>query len=206
MDIEISWTTLKSAIHDYWMNSQWLERQKIRANQARFRESAHSNEMPSAYVVRKLDLLRIVYDWSDTETIRLIMSEAPSSWTPILQPQFCNTIVAFQNAVKYHEENLVHASVNYNAAPRPAFNPNRNFSRARTNLVGWSKDMPPPEFPKDDRNVSPNKTPESIGARACRHCGSGKHWDKECKHAKQGERRAHTNFVQLEEGHWNAQD
>ncbi|KZP33335.1 hypothetical protein FIBSPDRAFT_714700, partial [Athelia psychrophila] len=108
--MEQSWTTLKLAMHNYWMNSQWLERQKLRVNLARFRESAHARELPSAYVVRKLDLLRIVYDWSDTETIRQIMSEAPSSWSPILQPQFCNTIVEFQNAVKYHEENLVHAS------------------------------------------------------------------------------------------------
>lgn len=212
--MEQSWTTLKLAMHNYWMNSQWLERQKLRANLARFREAAHSRELPSAYVVRKLDLLRIVYDWSDTETIRQIMSEAPSSWSPILQPQFCNTIVEFQNAVKYHEDNLVHASNAYNSntqasssTARPAFIPNRNnFQRARTNLVGWSKDMPPPEYPKDDSNVSRNKTPESIGARACRHCGSGKHWDKECKHARQGERRARTNFVEIQEESLEAQD
>lgn len=151
--------------------------------------------MPSAYVVRKINLLRIVYDWSDIETIRFIMSEAPSSWSPILGPHFCTTIVEFQNTVKYHEENLIHASATYQDQSRHSYSPNRNnYPRTRTNLVGWTKDMTPPEFPKDDQNVS-RKMPESIGAPSCHYCGSGKHWDKECRHAKKGERCAHTKLA-----------
>ena len=42
--------------------------------------------------------------------------------------------------------------------------------------------MMPPKFPKDDFNVSKKGPPEEKGAQACRHCGSGKHWDNECKH------------------------
>lgn len=38
-------------------------------------------------------------------------------------------------------------------------------------------------------------TPESKGARPCRHCGSGKHWDNECKHSRQGERWIHANLA-----------
>lgn len=118
VSMEESWTTLKEAMHNYWKNTQWLKRQKICANLAHYRESEHPQELPSVYVVRKLDLLRIVYNWSDTETIHLIMSKAPSSWSLILQPQFCSTIVEFQNTIKYHEENLVHASATYNFNPQ----------------------------------------------------------------------------------------
>ncbi|KZP07062.1 hypothetical protein FIBSPDRAFT_763439, partial [Athelia psychrophila] len=160
----------------------------------------------------------IIYYWSDTETIQQIKNEAPSSWSPILQPQFCNTIVEFQNTVKYHEENLIHASVIYNhnsansnSNSRPAYTPNGgNFQslchNAQTNLVGWSKDMPPPEYPKDDSNVWRNKTLESIGAQACQHCGSGKHWDKECKHAQQGKHCVRTNFIEIQEDSAKPQD
>ena len=39
--IEENWTTLKKAISEYWMNHHWLEKQKLRANRARFREVRH---------------------------------------------------------------------------------------------------------------------------------------------------------------------
>jgi hypothetical protein len=62
-------------------------------------------------------------------------------------------------------------------------------------LVGWSRNLEPPKFPKDDRNVSKKATPESKGARPCRHCGSGKHWDNECKHSFKGNRAARANLA-----------
>jgi hypothetical protein len=39
--IEESWTTLKKAISEYWMNHHWLKKRKLRANKARFRETGH---------------------------------------------------------------------------------------------------------------------------------------------------------------------
>lgn len=208
--MEESWGTLKAAIGNYWMNHQWVERQKIRANLARFRDSGNSREAPSEYVLRKLDLLRIVYQFTDTEFIQMIMKEAPSSWHSIIQPHNCRDLVEFQNTVRYHDITLIDISTafgadrdrdrsTYPSTARSPFRPNRPpfqpSTRARTNLVGWSKDMPAPQFPKDDKNVSKSRTPESIGARPCRHCGSGMHWDKECYHAKQGEKRVRSNFA-----------
>lgn len=43
--------------------------------------------------------------------------------------------------------------------------------------------------------VSKGRTPEAVGAQPCRHCGSPKHWDYDCKHAKKGGRRVRTNFA-----------
>ena len=80
------------------------------------------------------------------------------------------------------------------------------FRKAVTNLVGWSENLPKPPFPKDDKNVSSKKTPESQGAQPCRHCGSGKHWDNECHHSRKGERQARVNYVQLEEMDYEAQE
>ena len=64
-------------------------------------------------------------------------------------------------------------------------------------MVGWTPSLKPPKFPKDNKNISSRKTPESVNARPCRHCGSGKHWDYECKYSWKGERQARVNFVTL---------
>ena len=67
--MEQDWGTLKTAIADYWMNHSWLEDQKFRAHNVRYREAGHSCETPSKYVIRKMDLIRLVYDYIDSEII-----------------------------------------------------------------------------------------------------------------------------------------
>ena len=99
------------------------------------------------------------------------------------------------------------------AVSQPQHLPNREYSsscfpyrKAHVNLVGWSKNVGTPQFPKDDKNISPHKTPESIGARPCRHCRSGMHWDNECCHSRKGERMARVNLVRLEDNDVGAQE
>ena len=67
--------------------------------------------------------------------------------------------------------------------------PNREFQtqwfhpqKAHINMVGWTANLDPSKFPKDNKNVSPKKTPELVSTWPCRHGGSGKHWDYKCKH------------------------
>ena len=80
------------------------------------------------------------------------------------------------------------------------------YQKVNINLVGWSKDFGAPAFPKDDNNVSPKKTPESVDTRPCRHRRSGKHWDNECRHSRKGERLARVNCIQLEDNDLRAQE
>lgn len=75
--IEENWTTLKKAISEYGMNHHWLENQKLRVNRARFREARHQRESPSEYVIRKMELLTLIYSYSDTEVIQAIIIEVP---------------------------------------------------------------------------------------------------------------------------------
>jgi hypothetical protein len=88
------------------MNHHWLEKQKLKANKARFRETGPQRESPSEYIIRKMELLTLVYSYSDTETIQAIMSEIPGTWASIINPQYQKTLREFQNTVKYHEESL----------------------------------------------------------------------------------------------------
>lgn len=59
--------------------------------------------------------------------------------------------------------------------------------RVSTRLAGASSKLPPPQFPRDDANITKKGlTPKAKGARPCRHCGSDQHWDNECKYRSKG--------------------
>ena len=140
-----------------------MEKQKLRTNRARFRETRHQRESPSEYVIHKMELLTLVYSYTDTETIQAIMMEVPGMWASIINPQYQKMLREFQNTVKYHEESLKKLE-----APvlQPPHLPSQEYTsacfpycRANVNLVGWSKNIGTPFFPKDDSNVSPRKTP-----------------------------------------------
>ena len=81
--------------------------------------------------------------------------------------------------------------------PRNPFNQYRG-PRANVNLGDSNSKnlLAKPQFPKDDANISKRATPESLNKRPCRHCGSGKHWDYECKYSRRGERMARVNFTE----------
>jgi hypothetical protein len=195
--IEANWDTLSQAIREYYMSRAWYDKQKFRATDAYYREPKYREETPSEYYIRKLDLLQVISNYSDTELIREIMKGAPNKWANLINTNLYPTLDLFQNAIKHHEENLIGLGFDYIRVQREG-DTGRYFPRrkhATANLVGASKSLPPPQFPRDDSNVS-KRTPESIGARPCRHCGSPKHWDPECKHAKKGTKMARANFVE----------
>ena len=157
-----------------------------------------------------MELLTPVYSYTDTEMIQAIMMEVPRTWASIINPQYQKMLREFQNTVKYHEESLEKLEV---PVLQPPHLPNREYTsahfpyhRANINLVGWSKNIGTPSFPKDNNNVSPRKTPDSVGARPCRHCESGKHWDNECRHLRKGKKLARVNCIQLEDNSLRAQE
>ena len=122
-----------------------------------------------------MDLIHLVYNYTDSEIVRLIIKEAPDSWSFLLQPNLCKSVMQFQNTVKYHEATLL---AMYQPQPNMVTQfPNRAFQsqrfhprKAHINMVGWTPSLEPPNFPKDDKNISSRKTPESVNARPCRHC------------------------------------
>ena len=86
-EIEADCGTLRQAIRSYYMNRSWLDKQKARANKASYRDLENSHELPSEYYIRKVELLTLVYNMSDSELILEIMNGAPPSWVNILNPQ-----------------------------------------------------------------------------------------------------------------------
>ncbi|TFY50207.1 hypothetical protein EVJ58_g11143, partial [Rhodofomes roseus] len=67
--LQKNWSLLKEAIGHHYMNKTWLDKQKSKANRAKYRDSTAPRETPSDYYIRKLELLEFVYDYSDSELI-----------------------------------------------------------------------------------------------------------------------------------------
>lgn len=213
--LEQDWDSLRGGISSYYMNRSYLDKQKIRANRAVYRDSGNSRELPSEYFIRKLELLQQVYDYNERELISEIMAGAPSAWTPILTPHLYREVVELQRALKFHEDILLsmeapktYPSYGNTFSKGATRNPFKNYpsNQARVNQVGWSEAVKNPPFPKDDANVSKRGTPVSKGGRPCRHCGSGNHWDYECKYSRKGEKRVRSNLVSVSEDDYRAQE
>jgi hypothetical protein len=110
--------------------------------------------------------------------------------------------VEFHAAIVFHEDTLLDLPINRTEEHSKQYQDRQNLkpfenpdTLARINLVGASPTLPPPKFPKDDSNVSKKQTPASKGARPCRHCASGVHWDNECKHSFKGNKFARANLA-----------
>ena len=226
-----SWGTLKHKICEFYMNRPWMDKQKVRSNRATYREAGHPQETPIQYVIRKLKLLKLVYEYTDSQLIVEIMSTAPQYWNQVIDSQRCADMDDFMSAVKYHEDALtssypgtssnlerrirqIEASLQRPMAyrPRPANRnfgsavPGRNPMNANTNLVGYYPNMEKPRWPRDDTVISKGKTPEDAGARPCRHCGSPKHWDYDCPHARKGAKQVKVNFANPDNDYVEAQE
>ena len=53
-----------------------------------------------------MELLTLVYSYTDNEVIQAIMMEVPGTWASIINPQYQKALRKFQNTVKYYEESL----------------------------------------------------------------------------------------------------
>ncbi len=205
---EKDWENIRNMIGEFFMNRAWVEKNRKTALAMHYREAGHSRETPSQYFIRKRELLELVFDNTDSELITDIMAGAPLSWRTVLTPRLYESTTDLQNAIRMHEDDLLELEQVF--APRSStardYRPSYPQYRARTHLVGWSKSIPPPKFPKDDANISRKATPESKGARPCRHCGSGQHWDYECKYARQGTKLARANLATGDAEGYDAQE
>jgi len=105
--IEQDWNSLQTAIGEYYMNQAFLDKQKVHTNHASYRNLGNGQEIPSEYVIHKLELLQFVYNYTDKELINEIMEGAPSYWTPIITPHLFQNLKQFQLSIKFHEDSLL---------------------------------------------------------------------------------------------------
>jgi hypothetical protein len=202
------WLTLRHEIGVYFMNRAWVEKQRGIANRASYRDSGNEKETPSAYIMRKKSLLDLTFAYEDGELIVEIMNGAPHTWRTVIDTSTIFTYREFMIKIKYHEEMLSTMS-------RNSFSSSAHRDSDRSHHIWKSKHShkdklkrlqakahavstpQKPAYPKDDSNVSRKHTPESLNKRPCFHCGSGKHWDNECKYAKKNTKQARVHFSSI---------
>ncbi|KEP45274.1 hypothetical protein V565_294030, partial [Rhizoctonia solani 123E] len=221
--ITADWPSLRRAITIHFMNRTFMERNKADALHAHFRDKNHPHEMPEDYVIRKMEALTILSDWTDSELINEIMNSAPEHWSLYIDTSIVTTWDDFLDKVAWHEEKLLHTEVTGTSDIQRQLNEMKSMlKRLETNKhsghtavrthqavskpVGWHKNNPAPPYPKDDNTVSKGKTPKDKKARPCRHCGSLMHWDRDCKHARQNSRAIRLHLAEASEDEWAAQE
>ncbi|KEP44964.1 hypothetical protein V565_338990, partial [Rhizoctonia solani 123E] len=203
------------------MNRTFMERNKADALHARFRDKNHPQELPEDYVIRKMEALTILSDWTDSELITEIMNSAPEHWTLYIDTSTVTTWDDFLDKVAWHEEKLLNSEISSSSdiqrqlnemksmlkrleSPKHSGRATARSQQAASKPVGWHKNNPSPPYPKDDSTVSKGKTPKDKKARPCRHCGSLMHWDRDCKYAKQNSRAVRTHMAEASEDEWDA--
>ena len=202
-----NWETLKEEIRAYWMNQAWVERTQRKALRMRYREPGNSQESPSDYYIRKVEILSLVYNFTPSQVMAEVLQKAPRLWSTVLNPRNYATLAEFQTAIKYHEDLLIEFGERYERAIKPAQSGSKAYTykvdskpqkktpyrsskdkkfrpKQSQNYSIGSTNTPRPSHPKDDSNVSKPKTPADYNARGCIFCGSIMHWDRDCKYNK----------------------
>jgi len=80
---------------------------KSKAICMRYQQKDHDQETPTDYFHRKLELLQLVHDLTDPETIMEIMNGAPREWLPFIDTSRMLIIQALLETLKYHKETLI---------------------------------------------------------------------------------------------------
>ncbi|KIO22428.1 hypothetical protein M407DRAFT_62991, partial [Tulasnella calospora MUT 4182] len=133
------------------------------------------------------------------ELILAIMEGAPKYWHSVIDTSTLRLTVDLQDKIIYHEDALMYgpgSSADGTKQPlRGKITENSTKKDAHAHLIGFHKDLGKLPFPRDDHTLAKGKSPEDKGARPCRHCGSPKHWDNECKYARKGAKHIKANFA-----------
>lgn len=140
------------------MNHKWLDKRKARVTRVYYREPQHDKETPSEYYIYKSELLNTVFSLKDSELILEIMEGAPASWNTILTMQLYLDTTEFQDAIRFHEDNLMRmpsdiilkrerCEQDFRCQSKESYTP-------RVYLIGSFKGLEPPNFPEDNSNVS----------------------------------------------------
>jgi len=68
--------------------SHWPEKQKFEPTKKDLEKPVIQRKSPSQYVIRKLKLVGLVYNYTNSKTIQAIMEEVLDLWASILNSQY----------------------------------------------------------------------------------------------------------------------
>jgi hypothetical protein len=205
------------------MTHKWHTKQKIATKKISFQDEGHAREGPMAYYYRKLRAIRVSFpEWVEADIVAEILEGAPQEWQnhfrirPDTLLDLCNNIQAYKHLFKkeadlrsnvdklLEEVNRLKTKKTETHSTKANAGTTKPFFRAKVHAadlkpqIGYHPSLATFPFKKrDDVVTTKGQTPAEKGARPCRHCGSGRHWDNECPHAKQA-KAVHVHFSTAE--------
>ena len=78
-----------------WISHCQWRKHRFRAKGVRYKEPRYQRETPSEYIIRKLELIGLVYNYSISEVMQFIMEGLPDFWTMWFNVQFIDAIIEF---------------------------------------------------------------------------------------------------------------
>ncbi|KAG9076799.1 hypothetical protein FRC06_009315 [Ceratobasidium sp. 370] len=159
------WDDFKYRMGQFFWTPTWIANAKSKAYQAKYRESKHSNETPSQFLIRKKELIDAVHQWNDVDIIGKIAKSAPHQWRTIVDHEQIAEWSLYLSSIKEKEDLLQDWSSHaYKSEKKSKCNGRANVHAVNSFKPKASKDSdekkkPPP----DDRNVTKRKagTPEA---------------------------------------------
>lgn len=85
-----------------------MDRQKLRAKNATYRDSSAPKEKPSEYYICKLKLLHTAEAYTETELILAIMEGALKYWHSVIDTSVLHQTVDLQDKIIYHKDALMY--------------------------------------------------------------------------------------------------
>jgi hypothetical protein len=217
------WDNFKEVMCRFFWTPTWVANAKSKALAAKYRDSSHSRETPSQFLMRKKELIDMVHQWNDVDIIAEIAKSAPNQWRTIVNHEEMTEWSSYFAKIKEQEDLLQdwhshgHRSQISSNDIKEALRAyksqkkSKHAGKARAHAVNTSgfKDKKPSDkfkgykrpFKADDSNKTshPKGTPLSRGMRGCIHCGSKMHYDKECKHKESNGKNVQVYFAQADE-------
>ena len=98
---------IREALANHFLNRSWFNTQQAHALKARYRQIRYSDERPTDYLYRKVDLLNTISKWTPLKLITEVMRGAPSNWDTILGTANMTTLEELANALEYYNDQLI---------------------------------------------------------------------------------------------------
>ena len=107
----------RKSIKDIWntischriSHRRW-RKHRFRTNRVGYKEPRFQHETPSEYIIRKLGLIGLIYNYSIGEVMQFIAEGLLDFWTTRFNAQFIDAVIEFRNAISCFEEILIHLS------------------------------------------------------------------------------------------------
>ncbi|KAG6905931.1 hypothetical protein DXG01_016851 [Tephrocybe rancida] len=134
------WSVLLLAIHEQFLDDNWLQERVHEFEEMRFHQQNHKEEMPIDFIQRCLQYNNFLYPEEDdgARVVTRVLRTKPMSWGHILNEQACPSVFALQSTASQMGAILVGTwqmaeAANKQAAPSPVNNStsqgNRTFRR-----------------------------------------------------------------------------